>query len=69
MGHCIDKRVRELGAKEVYGMGAADEATGLEDVVEPWIEGLWPAILKEVCARTFFSILVVLGKTANDRCG
>jgi hypothetical protein len=40
----IHKRMLELGAGEFYKMGAADEAQGLDAVVEPWIRGLWPAL-------------------------
>jgi methionine synthase reductase len=37
----IHERLLQLGAKEFYGRGKADEATGLEAVVEPWITDLW----------------------------
>jgi hypothetical protein len=29
-----------------YKLGTADEAVGLESTVEPWIEGLYPALAK-----------------------
>ncbi|GMF29063.1 unnamed protein product [Phytophthora fragariaefolia] len=35
--------MRELGAQSFYDFGAADEAMGLEDSVEPWLNGLWSA--------------------------
>lgn len=44
MGKAIDKRMRELGATQVYPLGCADEAMGLDDFVEPWLEGLWELI-------------------------
>jgi len=40
-GKQIDKRLSELGAERFYSRGDADDAVGLEQVVEPWIEGLW----------------------------
>ena len=44
MGVSIDKRVRELGAHQFYPLGKADEATGLEEVVEPWMAELWQTL-------------------------
>ncbi|TMW66193.1 hypothetical protein Poli38472_003958 [Pythium oligandrum] len=57
MGKSIDKRMRELSAQPFYDMCAADEAMGLEDQVEPWLDGLWEAYFKSVganrdCAET-----------------
>ncbi|KAK1935132.1 Methionine synthase reductase [Phytophthora citrophthora] len=43
MGKSIEKRMRELGAQSFYEFCAADEAMGLEDSVEPWLNGLWEA--------------------------
>ncbi|XP_040022975.2 methionine synthase reductase [Gasterosteus aculeatus] len=43
-GKTIERRLQELGAKQFYATGYADDGTGLEVVVEPWIEGLWKAI-------------------------
>ncbi|PVD37330.1 hypothetical protein C0Q70_04329 [Pomacea canaliculata] len=40
----IDRRLQELGAKRFYPSGFADDAVGLEVVVDPWIEGLFPAL-------------------------
>ena len=40
MGEMIDKRLSELGARRFYHLGRADDAVGLDSVVEPWIEGL-----------------------------
>jgi sulfite reductase (NADPH) flavoprotein alpha-component len=38
----------DLGAKLFYKRGEADDATGLEEVVEPWIEGLYAQLEKEI---------------------
>ncbi|XP_068221140.1 methionine synthase reductase-like [Palaemon carinicauda] len=43
-GKSIDRRFENLGAKRFYPCGWADDGTGLEEVVEPWIEELLPAI-------------------------
>lgn len=37
----IDARLQELGAKSLCMRGDADDAVGLEEVVEPWITNLW----------------------------
>eukprot|EP00058_Branchiostoma_floridae_P027416 XP_002612907.1 hypothetical protein BRAFLDRAFT_282133 [Branchiostoma floridae] len=44
----LDKRLQELGAKPFYPTGYADDAVGLEIVVDPWIEGLWTAVRKQL---------------------
>jgi sulfite reductase alpha subunit-like flavoprotein len=38
MGKLFDKKMEELGALRAVPLACADEATGLEDVVEPWLE-------------------------------
>jgi len=40
--------LQKLGAKKFYNRGEADEATSLELVVEPWLEGVTPAIDKQI---------------------
>ncbi|XP_051910398.1 methionine synthase reductase isoform X2 [Hippocampus zosterae] len=43
-GKTIERRLQELGAQKFYATGYADDGTGLEVVVDPWLEGLWKAI-------------------------
>ncbi|XP_064103579.1 methionine synthase reductase-like [Macrobrachium nipponense] len=43
-GKSVDRIFQNLGAKRFYPCGWADDGTGLEVVVEPWIEGLFPAL-------------------------
>ncbi|XP_031564825.1 methionine synthase reductase-like [Actinia tenebrosa] len=43
-GKTLDRRLHDLGAKHFYDTGHADDAVGLELVVEPWIDGLWDAV-------------------------
>ncbi|XP_070784159.1 methionine synthase reductase [Enoplosus armatus] len=43
-GKTIERRLQELGAKQFYATGYADDGVGLEVVVDPWLEGLWQAI-------------------------
>ena len=47
-GKVLDKRLLELGARQFYDTGHADDAVGLELTVEPWIEGLWPAVRRHL---------------------
>ncbi|ORZ41411.1 hypothetical protein BCR44DRAFT_1508832 [Catenaria anguillulae PL171] len=47
----VQKYLKDLGAEEFYAMGKADDAVGLEEVVDPWIENLWP-VLEKKCARS-----------------
>ncbi|ORX90107.1 riboflavin synthase domain-like protein [Basidiobolus meristosporus CBS 931.73] len=46
----LDRKFQEVGATPFYPRGLADDATGLEEIVDPWIEGLWDALAK-VCSR------------------
>ena len=39
--------MKQLGAQEFYYRGEADDATSLELVVEPWLEGL-PSALEKI---------------------
>ncbi|EDO40246.1 predicted protein [Nematostella vectensis] len=50
-GKNLDRRLNELGAKKFYDTGHADDAVGLELVVEPWIDGLWGP-LKDILGKT-----------------
>ncbi|RKP11430.1 flavo protein-like protein, partial [Piptocephalis cylindrospora] len=42
----LERRLIGLGATSFYPIGLADDATGLEEVVDPWIDGLWVALEK-----------------------
>ncbi|XP_041817222.1 methionine synthase reductase isoform X2 [Chelmon rostratus] len=54
-GKTIERHLQELGAKQFYATGYADDGVGLEVVVDPWLDGLWTAIK------------VALSKMASDR--
>jgi methionine synthase reductase len=53
----LDDKLKSLGGKKFYTRGEADEATSLEDTVEPWIENLWKELDQEI---------VGVKKTLND---
>jgi len=40
VGKLIDRKVGELGGTRARSVACADEATGLEEVVEPWVTGV-----------------------------
>merc|ERR1711936_1074972 len=42
----LHRRLTELGARTFYPPDWADDGTGLEIVVEPWLENLWEAVEK-----------------------
>lgn len=46
----LKKSLAELGAREFYACAEADEVEGVENVVEPWTEGIWPALQRAVDA-------------------
>ncbi|KAJ1733387.1 hypothetical protein LPJ61_001586 [Coemansia biformis] len=49
----LDRQLLAAGATAFYPTGLADDGTGLEEVVEPWIEGLWPALARVArCSST-----------------
>ena len=48
-GKAIDSKLGELGGTRVKPLGMADEATGLEDVVEPWLETIY-ADMEQACS-------------------
>lgn len=44
MGKGLDKRLRELGAEPFCPSAFADEATNMEETVDPWVKKLFPAL-------------------------
>ncbi|CAF2754762.1 unnamed protein product [Rotaria sp. Silwood2] len=49
-GRVLDHRFEELGATRFYPSAWADDAVGLDLIVEPWLQGFWPA-LKETLMK------------------
>ena len=43
-GKRFDALFHKLGGERIYPLGCADDATGLAEVIDPWISGLWPAL-------------------------
>ncbi|CAL4158683.1 unnamed protein product [Meganyctiphanes norvegica] len=54
-GKTIDKKLQMLGAERFYPCGWADDGTGLEIVIEPWIEALIPSLQKHLtsCSASY----------------
>jgi sulfite reductase alpha subunit-like flavoprotein len=51
-GQAVNRGLKDCGAQPIVEIGLCDEAMGsqgMEEVIEPWITGLWPA-LKQPCA-------------------
>ncbi|RIB11914.1 hypothetical protein C2G38_2202195 [Gigaspora rosea] len=46
----LEKKLLDLGGTSFYNTGLADDAVGLESIVDPWIANLWPA-LANVCVK------------------
>lgn len=57
-GKRVDIGMEKLGARRFYKRGDADDGTGLEIVVEPWLNALWPALEKAVAAAPAFKKLI-----------
>lgn len=53
MARKLDARLLGLGASKLYRLGLGDDQHdfGLEQELDPWIEGLWPALATLVPAR------------------
>ncbi|KAJ3011567.1 UNVERIFIED_CONTAM: hypothetical protein HDU68_001628 [Siphonaria sp. JEL0065] len=57
-GKRIERRLIELGATTFVNKGLADDATGLEAVIDPWVSNLWSLLptlvtVDEVKAKSF----------------
>ncbi|KAJ8598082.1 hypothetical protein CTAYLR_005587 [Chrysophaeum taylorii] len=46
-GKDADKRLADLGAERFLELACADEATGLEATVDPWLRALWGRLVDE----------------------
>ncbi len=51
MGKFFDSAFKRLGAKRFHDFGMADDATGIDEVVEPWRSGLIPALERTISAN------------------
>ncbi|KAJ1950242.1 hypothetical protein FBU59_000770 [Linderina macrospora] len=63
----LDSQLQAAGAQAFYAKGLADDGTGLEETVEPWIEGLWaalPAVVKCESAEDVEQVTEAIGRVA-----
>ncbi|KAM4718460.1 methionine synthase reductase isoform 2-T3 [Anableps anableps] len=64
-GKTIERRLQELGAKQFYPTGYADDGVGLELVIDPWLEGLWSAI-KDALSKMASNRTAQLNENMDD---
>ena len=50
MGKSLDARFADLGGLRVLPLGCADEATGLEEIVDPWMDSCIEVIQRTLCS-------------------
>lgn len=62
----VEKQLQKLGAKQFYKSGWADDAVGLEIVVDPWIENLWPALENQLAHPHTLPDLVSVAKVQTE---
>lgn len=65
VGKQVDKKMVELGAERVKKLACADEATGLEDVVEPWLDSIHQDIVS-ACLATSSPPDLIAEEEGND---
>eukprot|EP00752_Nemacystus_decipiens_P018761 g16821.t1 len=68
MGKSFDKRLRELGAVPFHTPAFADEATNMEETVEPWLKSLFPALTASI-AGAATAVEAVDTKAADSAAG
>ena len=50
-GKVLDRRLAQLSATRIVPLGCADDAVGLDSVVEPWIADLWARLVMTPAPR------------------
>mmetsp|Transcript_23600 Transcript_23600/g.57162 ORF Transcript_23600/g.57162 Transcript_23600/m.57162 type:complete len:969 (+) Transcript_23600:326-3232(+) len=66
MGKFFDSKFASLGANRFFKTGLADDATGIDEVVEPWRVGLLSA-LKELCENLSRNGLISTSQTKSTK--
>ena len=47
MGKYVDKRLGEMGAKQLFELGMGDDDANMEDDFITWKDAMWPKVLYE----------------------
>ncbi|KAG1474391.1 hypothetical protein G6F57_010373 [Rhizopus arrhizus] len=55
-GKRLEKKLKDLGATVFYEKGLADDAEGLEETVDPWIEKLWEVLPTVLVQKSELSV-------------
>lgn len=64
-GKRFDALFHKLGGERIHPLGCADDATGLAEVIDPWINGLWPALRVAAEVTTVVSSPLLEGRSGS----
>jgi methionine synthase reductase len=64
-GKRFDALFEKLGGERIYALGCADDAVGLEAVIDPWLRGLWPALRVAAGVTTAVSSPIIEGRSGS----
>lgn len=59
MGKYVDKRLAEMGAKQLFELGLGDDDANMEDDFITWKDAMWPKVFMNVYADFMFSLFFV----------
>lgn len=65
-GKTLDKRLLQLGASHLMDTAHADDAVGLELVVEPWINSLWSTLRSHLHIESCIEDRLIMGTKTDE---